>query len=596
MSALIYLGAPTEGVSLALHAFMSNPRPYPDQLAIFKNILSKLPTGSAHLTDLTPMLRAVSIENERLAKDISSWLIELGNYSTLVEEERSANVSMGQVQTSIHLAEIFLNAGQIDKALEMLSKSQKAAHWLQAGISAYQATITELGQAALGERIHQEMVVKAWEEAVGRAPDHLLKDETPLFQTKLQLARLKAGENPQIQTSLAEPLGDDSSFNNHEDPETLFAFAQMARDLGNIPRSRELACRALAVEQITPFPKEFASFEPLQANLRRSKLEMRRSLAMLLFDLGLYEPCIETTQTCLEATPNDTELIYLLGKSFRATYNFQKANQALQVAVMLSPERLDILSSLAEGLEVNGEWDDALPERQKILAKTNPDELEKLQEAYHQLAHCALHAGKLEFSTLASKKALAIDPNDGLAYLYQGEATLLDPAQPDREQAALEYFNQAVQFSPQLPEPWLGLAKTYQRLSQGSKVFETLQEAVQATPLSYEVHFALGEAYLTQGSLTQARQSLQRAYELSFSEAAQREPIHWQIALRLGQVLHQLGHLDAALEILARAYHHPQLMYGKPFELAVTYAKILLALHQIPLAIPVLKEIVQKET
>lgn len=596
MSALIYPGAPVEGISLALHAFLSNPKPYPDQLATFKNILLKFPTGSTHICDLTLLLRMLSFQHESLAKEISGWLIEFGDYSSLAEEELAEDISAELVQKNIHLAEIFQTAGQIKKALEILSKGQKAAHWLQAGISAYQATMAELGQAALVDRIPQEKVVKAWEEAVKRVPDPLWKGEAPPFQSKLLLARLKAGEDPQIQAHFTESLEEDSTFANQEDPNTLIALAQMARELGNIPRSKELASRALTAQQFTPLPKEYASFEPLQGNLRRSKLEMLRTFSRLLFDLGMYEPCIETLQSCLEATPNDAELIHLLGKSFRAAYNLPKANQAFQLAAMLSPERLDIRSNLAESLEVNGDWDEALPERQNILAKTNPDEPEKLIEAYHQLAYCALHAGKLEFSTLASKKALAIDPDDGLAFLYLGEASLLNPSQPDREQAALEYFNQAVQLSPQLPEPWLGLAKTYQQLDQVNQQIEILKEAVQATPLSFKVHFALGEAYLNQGSLTQARQSLQRAYELSNSEAALREPIHWQIALRLGQVLHELGHLDAALEILAGAYHHPQLMFSKPLDLASTYAKTLLALQQLPQAIPVLKEIVQRQT
>jgi tetratricopeptide (TPR) repeat protein len=597
MSAFIYPGAPVEGISLALHAFLSNPKPYPEQLAVIKNLFSKFPIGSTHICDLTLLLRMLSFQHERLAKDISSWLIELGDFSSLAKEEQPENVSGEQVQKTIYLAEIFQTAGQINKALEILSKGQRAAQWLQAGISAYQATMAELGSVALVDQIPQEKIIKAWQEAVEGIPDPLLKGETPPFQSKLLLARLKAGEEPQIQAHLAESLEGGSAIDDQEDPETLMALALMAREVENTPRSKELARRALvAAQHITTLPKEYASFEPLQSNLRRSQLEMLRKFADLLFDLGMYEPCIETTQTCLEAAPNDSELIYLLGKSFRAIYNLPKANQALQLALTLSPERLDIRSSLAEGLEVNGDWDDALPERQNILAKTNPDEKEKLQDAYHQLAHCALHAGKLEFSNLASKKALAIDPNDGLAFLYLGEASLLNPSKPDRDQAALEYFSQAVQLSPHLPEPWLGLAKTYQRLDQPNKEIDILKEAVQATPLSFQIHYALGEAYLKQGSLTQARQSLQRAHELSNSEYTMREPIHWQIALRLGQVLHQLGHLDAALEILANAYHHPQLMYSKPLDLASTYAKTLLALHQLPQAIPVLKEIIQRET
>jgi tetratricopeptide (TPR) repeat protein len=560
MSALIYPGAPIAGVSIALHASLSNPMPYPQQLAIFKFLLSKYPTGSAHASGFTSILRELSFQHQKLAKELSSWLIDLGNYSILPEEELAENVGGEHIEKSIFLAEIFQAAEQTDQALKKLSQAQQAAQWLQDGMSAYQATLTAS------------------------------------FQSKLLQARRKVDDDPQIQTYLTENMGDGPSTNNQDDLETVIAMAQKALELGNLSRSRELASRALSAVKFKPLPHQYASFEPLQANLRRKKLEILSTLAKLFYDLGLYETCIETTQTCLEDSPNDAELIYLLGKSLQALNDRSKANQAFQVAVMLSPERMDIRSSLAEGLEVDEDWDAALPERQNILAKINQEEKEKLLEAYHKLANCALHAGKLEFSILASKKALVMDPDDGLAFVYLGEATLVNPSLPDRNQAALEYFNQAVQLSPQHPESWLGLAKTYQRLDQVSKAAEILQEAVQAAPLSYEVHFALGEAYLTQGSLTQARQSLQRAYELANTQSAPGGSNDWRVALRLGQALLQLGHIRAASEILSKAYNHPQWSHGKPLELASTYVKILLTLDQVPQALPVLKEIVQNDT
>lgn len=559
MSVLIYPGAPVAGVTIALHAFLSNPMPLAQQLGILKSVLLKYSSDLSNASDLTSILRALSFQHPTLVRDLSSWLLDLGNYANLAEDRASENGGIEHIEKNVHLAEIFQAAGQTDRALTLLTNAQKSAQWLQDGMSAYMSSLREP------------------------------------FQTKLLQAQQKVSSDPQLQSYLKEEAGDESTSNLQDDPEALIALAQKALDVGNISLSRDLANQALAIEKNKPFPCQYASFEPLAANLSRGRLEIFTALAKLLLDLGLYETSQETTQACLEFTPNDPELIYLHGKCLQALHHISRANHAYQVAAMLLPERLDIRSSLAEGLESIGDWDAALPERQNILSRTNPAERENLLEAYHKLANCALHAGKLELSILASKKTLAMDPNDGLAFVYLGEASLANPNLPDREQSALDYFNQAVMNAPQLPEAWLGLAKTYQKMDQESKASEVLKEAVQAAPLSYEVHFALGEAALSQGSLTQARQSLQKAYDLANSQSTPNGSKDWRVALRLGQVLLQLGHTATASDILSKAYHHPHLGQCKPLELASAHAKTLLALDQVSQAIPVLKEIVQSD-
>ena len=592
ISALIYPGVPLEGISLALHAFLSNPMPFADQLTNLQKILSNYQTLRAcRPSEISVVLRMVSLQHQELARSLSEWLLDQGNLSVQIETGVAENFRLEQVVESIYLAEIYQIAGQIDHALEILTKGQQAARWLQAGLSAYWATTAELGQSASPAQAHQDLVLSAWKEAVEWTPASFSKEGVSPFQTGLILARLKAGEDVEIQTRLSELVDEEPSCRNQGEPEILLAMAQIAQQLGDLNRASQYACSALTAELEKTSQQQEILSEPLQANLLRCRQENRHVLAKLLYELGLYEKCIEVLHVSLSITPNDPELLFVLGKSLQASYNLKAANQAFQIALMLSPDRLDIHSRLAEGLEAIGDWSCALPERQNILTKIIPEHQDQLKEAYHALAHCALRAGKLDLAVGASEKAISIDPEDGLAYVYLGQASL----EIENLQDSLMYFNQSVQFSPHLPEPWLGLAKTYQKLGQTEKIIDTLKEAVQAAPLSYEVHFALGEGYLAQDALTQARQSFRRAYELANTAPVQVGELHWEIALRLGQVLRQLGHLSEAHEILEKAYRQSQLGGCKQFELAYAYAKTLLALDKTDQAIPVLREVLRDE-
>lgn len=590
LSALIYPGAPVSGIKLAVHAFLCTPMPCTDRLTL----LQKLCSTDQFLTSSKPsefslLIRVLSQNHQELATGLSKWYLEPGNHPAPIQAEPGDVSSYVLDGYLINLAEIYQSAGQNEKALEILANARQATLWLLAELAATWATTAELDQNIATDEASQEEILNAWKGAVDNTPESHFKEGKSPFLPSFIFAKLKSGKGEEIQKQLSALVEEDYSLETISDLEPLLAMAQISQQLGDLTHAIQYASRAELIVLGQDEQLEDCFFEPLKTNLTRKRQENYRALANLLFDLGLFDKSVEILNLALTTSPNDPDLLFRQGKAFQAVFKQQRASQAYQTALMLNPNAIEIHRSLAEVLEAAGDWENALRERQKILEKINPENSEELSDAYHSLAHCALKAGNLELAIETSQKAISTNPEDGLAYVYLGAASLKSSNLSESQ----DYFSQAIQLRPDLPESWLGLTKIFQENGQDEKIIDTLKEAVQAAPLSYEIQFALGEEYLKQGSHTQAQMSFQRAYELVNAVHDQTGELYWKIASHLGNILLQLGHLNEANDVLGKAYHQAKLGGFQQPELAYSYAKTLLALEQTSQAIPVLKEVLQ---
>jgi Tfp pilus assembly protein PilF len=76
--------------------------------------------------------------------------------------------------------------------------------------------------------------------------------------------------------------------------------------------------------------------------------------------------------------------------------------------------------------------------------------------------------------------ALRHDPEDGLAHTISGKALLT----LGHRQGAHQQFELAIQFSPELPDPWLALAQDQIQANENKAALKTLKTAARAVPNS----------------------------------------------------------------------------------------------------------------
>jgi tetratricopeptide (TPR) repeat protein len=336
----------------------------------------------------------------------------------------------------------------------------------------------------------------------------------------------------------------------------------------------------------------------------------------------MHQEAARTAQIALKKNPLHCDMLalqaqaqYLLGEPEDALRNaytalalkqdssdslgntpLESGSHSAEATSEIAPEKVndDIRRLIINSLEAVGAWQTALDERETLMGALEKPTLEDL----HSLMYCAMQAEQPELAVQASKKAFEIDPEDLLTHQRLAEASLM----LGDYHVAIQHFKQGTHLAPDKPQLWLGLVKALRLAGEDDKSLTTLRAASQAVPEEAEVHLTLGEVYLEQGELTQALSCLRRAASLASDET---NAASERIALRLGQALYQLGHLEEARQVLSKAYRlacgvddetesSPERQISCPnLELAYAFARTLLGLKELNLAIPMLTEAVR---
>jgi tetratricopeptide (TPR) repeat protein len=524
LQSLLTAGGSPDIHNLAIHALLSNPLPPETQTIQLQALMENL-----SISDRNNILWQLTVIRPTLAAELARNL----NKTT---QSESHDLPLDALADYCHRAEIALIAGNRTMVVEAIKAAQENARLVQASLSAESAQVSDTP-------------LTSWQKAFELAP------EEPVYRARLAFAYLETQNFAE-----ANAILDPSENTNH--PDLLYASARLAHLSGEIDRARQLASQALTFLETSP--------NPCTPN-HKTIPSLTTQLAQFLLLINLPSASIRAARFAIHECPDDSERLILLGQGLSAAGQHAQAAEAYQWAVLLSPQQHDLNCQLAESLEAAGEWAFALEER-KIIA-TAPES--RIVDQY-ALADCALHNDQPAYTTDICQTLLAKDPNDGIAHTLLGEALAAQGDLP----AAQNHFTQASELAPNLPRPWLALARAQKQCNQPQKALETLRIASQAIPGSAEVHQALGEEYVAANAPTQALSAFQRAAEL--------DPLSVPIALCLGKTLYQLGHLPQAHQVLKQAYQQDP----TNTDVAHTYAQILLGQDDPQTALPPLETVI----
>lgn len=276
-----------------------------------------------------------------------------------------------------------------------------------------------------------------------------------------------------------------------------------------------------------------------------------------------------------ELQPVNSNLLILGARSKQKSGKTDAAIQLLATALTLTPQRIDISSQLAESLETAGNWQAALTLYQALLEEALSNNKPDPRSELYALVKCAVRAHQAEIAIQVSQQLLEINPDDGMAYYYRGQAL----SQLRRTSEAYESLTKATELSFDQPLPWLGLAQLHQSEGNQDEALATLQSATQAVSDSPEIYLHLGEMHLARSSFTQAQEALSHANQLA--------PTHPRAAYLYATTLQQLGHQEAAQVVLNRA------LVDNPDDqqLGFAYAQCLMTLGEYEKALPYLESI-----
>lgn len=536
-----------------LHVILANPLMELDQLDLLEKRLMAA-TAEERLASLNQLLE----QNPYLATTLTERLSAILNIPAKFTKRSSSNSKIegvtsklqspiAKLQSLLHQADYQRLAASPDDAREALSSAQKAASQIQSTIALQSA------QTAIQTGKPQEAIA-LWGEFAA--------DSQPEQTAILALSLMDHGYFDE-----ADLLAQSISTDENAPPLSLLATARLAVHHGELNKARLAARQALTIYQAEP-----------------DNLPEDSSLVDLLLSLSLTEEAKTLAEAQLEKYPNNPQVAHLLAKACIQVGDPENALSYAHLAVVLNPNNIDLHRSLADTLETNQVWLQALDERETIIAMDTQVKLDDLQA----LAACAYKAKQFERTAEVSRKIIQANVFDGPAHALLGKS-LIELKQPEE---GLQKIEKAIQLSPDLPDAWLTLADAQHNSGQQDDAGKTLIKASRAAPESPEIQLALGDHYQSGNTPSKALKAYQKAHELVTSNWDDTSPsLRAEITCALGESLLQLGHIERAKELLAEAYQH----HSGNARIAHAYARTLIKHEQLEEALIPLTDALQND-
>jgi arylsulfatase A-like enzyme/tetratricopeptide (TPR) repeat protein len=198
-----------------------------------------------------------------------------------------------------------------------------------------------------------------------------------------------------------------------------------------------------------------------------------------------------------------------LGHSLLAEALLQSGRKEEALAAMREAQRRgvasdDLLCQLGLTLAELGRPEEGVEVLRPLAGRGGPQFLEALAQALSD-------AGRQQQAAEALRRALAIDPDDAVAYEEQGMVEL----RRERWAAARASCERALKLNDQLPRAWNDLGVALYKLGEPAAALDAWQRAVDLDGSLLDALWNLGTNAAVQGRQEQARRALARFLELA---------------------------------------------------------------------------------
>jgi tetratricopeptide (TPR) repeat protein len=546
LRALVQPGAGSVRYQIAVHALLSNPIAWDEQLTI----LMSLCHGSSHdplpPTDRLELLGELSEQRPQMAQDFCKKWFEIYPADLELSHKRlSTPETINRLAENLFQIEAKRICGDQAALAGLIEQEKILSLRLQDTLLLQQLSLSAKNPA---EKTTSDEYLELVQNSL-QSTKTLSSDGNSSHKTaSLALSLMEAGLVDEAQAILA-----DTEAHLLDNFELLYAITRVAREAGNQQRANEAAARLVSL-----WEKHQGSNGILVWGDEFSLVNLGKTL----LSLNNAEAACKVFETAAQACPSDPILLHLLAECYSVARKYPEKVNTLQLILALNPSDIDDRRDLAGALEELNDWEASLKERRVILEMAErKGNAPKTQDQY-AFAHAALKARHPELTLKACSEILAKNQEDGQALVYAGEAHLA----LDEFEQGLEMLTLATQVAPQMAGAWLALASAQKNRVPNAAVIEILKAAAQSVPDSALIHFGLGELYLQDNTPSLALPELEQAVKLA--------PDNPQILVSYGQVLSMLGHLEGGREALSKAFAIEPAFPG----LAEAYARLLVEL------------------
>ncbi len=385
----------------------------------------------------------------------AQWPQAIGHYRQIVEQDPN------QMEAWKALAPILETTGATEEALTIYQRLQES----EPAAPQYREAIQRLRQVMLAGTV-QTLRVDLLEHPEDLDKRFLLgrtlvqQGDLPAAAKEFQLAAQDSGR-------LAEAVGEVESLRQTAPGETAVLLV-----LVDLYRQQGLATEATAVfQEYLQTQPERSQNQLTLAELQLDAKQVEPALQALnkAVALGNLEPVLVSVQLdrVLEMDPANSSAWALRAKTAQAGGDVEKAQESLQKAVSLAPDRLEWKKELAELHTKKGDLGPAVDLYRECLAGDPSD-----VSAHLQLVHCLRASDRLEEAQTEIECLLELVPTNSEAKLLQQEI------RQQLQKGKLEQLKNEVEADAKASAPRLALGGLLLESEEWSQAQTPLEQAL----------------------------------------------------------------------------------------------------------------------
>lgn len=244
------------------------------------------------------------------------------------------------------------------------------------------------------------------------------------------------------------------------------------------------------------------AIKPLQAALHSPKhfTNAEFLLGTCYFELNQWAESIPHLEAAGKKRPDDEKILFLLYNDYRNLGEKVKTLQAATQLLETHPNSSLVYEMLGEAQDASNRPEKAEHDFKKAIAAAP-----QAPELHFLLGYLYWRWKRYKEAIAPLREETRISPNFAPPYYYLGDIDIL---QGDPE-AALKYFEKALQLDPSYAEASLGMGQAYAKLSQYHKAEPLLQRAVKRMPNDAQAHYWLGQTLIRMGRKQEGQKELE---------------------------------------------------------------------------------------
>jgi tetratricopeptide (TPR) repeat protein len=343
---------------------------------------------------------------------------------------------------------------------------------------------------------------------------------------------------------MAEALGNKSDYLNkaidnyrlaiQEDPSASFLVEDIAELYRASGRIREAVLEA--EQAIKNNPNDLSARRVL-AHIYTQQIGDSQATRI---DEGMVKRAIEQYKFIVDKDPKDTDSLVMLGRLYKVSQDSNASEAAYKKALEIDPDNEDALTGLAMVYSDLGDSKRATELLEKLSAKNpSPRALMALAASYEQVHEYALAAG-------ACRRALALDPSR--VEIKQDLARNL--AISEQFDEALKLYQELATENPRDPQANLRMSQIYRQQRKLDLARQSLNKASEISPDDLEVKYNESLLLEDEGKLSEAIVVLKGIIDTTAKKSYSKAERDYRAGMleRLGTLYRNLEQFDPAAD------------------------------------------------